>query len=79
MVKFNIDTDLQWAFWDGVRGYYQANEGYLQAQIGNPEGADLPNKSYYDPRVFGREKAENLFKRRLKSAFEDLNNINTLV
>ena len=53
VVKFNIDTDLQWAFWDGVRGYYQANEGYLQAQIGNPEGADLPNKSYYDPTTFG--------------------------
>ena len=78
VVKFNIDTDLQWAFWDGVRGYYQANEGYLQAQIGNPEGADLPNKSYYDPRVWLR-KGEDSFKRRLKSAFEDLNNINTLV
>ncbi len=78
VVKFNIDTDLQWAFWDGVRGYYQANEGYLQAQIGNPEGADLPNKSYYDPRVWLR-KGEDSFKRRLKSAFEDLNNVNTLV
>lgn len=77
VVKFNIDTDLQWAFWDGVRGYYQAKEGYLQGQIGNPEGSDLPNKSYYDPRAWLR-KGEESFKARLKAAFEDLNNVNTL-
>jgi fructose-bisphosphate aldolase class II len=76
-VKFNIDTDLQWAFWDGVRGYYQANEGYLQGQIGNPEGPDKPNKKFYDPRVWLR-KGEESFKARLMEAFEALNNVNTL-
>ncbi|MEQ9302584.1 MAG: class II fructose-bisphosphate aldolase, partial [Marinoscillum sp.] len=50
-IKMNIDTDLQWAFWDGVKNYYQAKEGYLQGQIGNPEGDDVPNKKQYDPRV----------------------------
>jgi fructose-bisphosphate aldolase class II len=76
-IKFNIDTDLQWAYWDGVRIYYQANEGYLQGQIGNPEGPDSPNKKYYDPRVWLR-KGEESFKARLKRAFEELNNINTM-
>ncbi len=76
-IKFNIDTDLQWAFWDGVRNYYQANEGYLQGQIGNPDGPDSPNKKYYDPRVWLR-KGEDAFKARLTQAFEDLNNVNTL-
>lgn len=76
-IKFNIDTDLQWAFWDGVRHYYQANEGYLQSQIGNPDGPDSPNKKYYDPRAWLR-KGEDSFKARLKKAFEDLNNVNTL-
>jgi len=76
-IKFNIDTDLQWAFWDGVRGYYQANEGYLQGQIGNPEGADKPNKKFYDPRAWLR-KGEESFKARLMRAFEELNNVNTL-
>ncbi len=76
-IKFNIDTDLQWAYWDGVRNYYQANEGYLQGQIGNPEGPDSPNKKYYDPRVWLR-KGEDSFKARLKQAFVELNNINTL-
>lgn len=71
-IKMNIDTDLQWAYWDGVRGYYQANEGYLQGQIGNPEGDDKPNKKKYDPRVWIRE-AEKSFVERLKVAFEDLN------
>ena len=70
----NIDTDMQWAFWDGVRGYYQANEGYLQSQIGNPEGADSPNKKYYDPRVWLR-KGEDSFVKRLTQAFEELNAI----
>jgi len=76
-IKMNIDTDTQWAFWDGVRKYYQDKEGYLQAQIGNPEGEDQPNKKYYDPRVWLR-KGEETFKARLKQAFEDLNNVGTL-
>lgn len=71
-IKMNIDTDLQWAYWDGVRAYYQKNEGYLQAQIGNPDGSDKPNKKFYDPRVWVRE-AEKTFIDRLKLAFEDLN------
>ncbi|WP_422362299.1 class II fructose-bisphosphate aldolase [Reichenbachiella sp.] len=74
-IKMNIDTDLQWAYWDGVKNYYQKNEGYLQGQIGNPDGDDSPNKKFYDPRVWTRE-AEKSFVARLKDAFEDLNNIN---
>lgn len=77
VVKMNIDTDLQWAFWDGVRGYYDERSAYLQGQLGNPEGADAPNKKYYDPRVWLR-RAENAFRERLAQAFEELNNINTL-
>ncbi len=76
-IKMNIDTDLQWAFWDGVRGYYESKRGYLQGQIGNPEGDDKPNKKIYDPRAWLRV-AEESFKTRLKQAFEDLNNVNTL-
>ncbi len=76
-IKFNIDTDLQWAFWDGVRKYSHENEDFLQGQIGNPNGPDSPNKKYYDPRVWLR-KGEESFKARLRQAFEDLNNINTL-
>lgn len=71
-IKMNIDTDMQWAYWDGIRGYYQAKEGYLQSQIGNPEGADSPNKKYYDPRVWLR-KGEESFVKRLTQAFEELN------
>jgi fructose-bisphosphate aldolase class II len=74
----NIDTDTQWAFWDGIRNYYLQKEGYLQSQIGNPEGEDQPNKKYYDPRVWLRKGEESL-KARLKQAFEDLNNVNTLI
>ena len=77
VVKMNIDTDLQWAFWDGVRGFYKKNEGSLQSQIGNPEGADKPNKKFYDPRTWMR-KGEDAFSARLKQAFADLNNIGTL-
>ncbi len=77
VIKMNIDTDTQWAFWDGVRGFYKKNEGYLQGQIGNPEGDDKPNKKYYDPRAWLR-KGEESFKERLKQAFTDLNNIGTL-
>lgn len=74
-VKMNIDTDMQWAFWDGVRGYYESKRDYLQAQIGNPEGDDVPNKKYYDPRVWLRA-GEQTFIKRLKTAFEDLNCLN---
>jgi fructose-bisphosphate aldolase class II len=77
-VKMNIDTDMQWAFWDGVRGYYEAKKGYLQGQIGNPEGEEKPNKKYYDPRTWLRE-GEKTFVQRLKLAFEDLNCINRAV
>ena len=72
VVKMNIDTDMQWAFWDGIRQYYQGNEGYLQAQIGNPEGDDKPNKKKYDPRVWLREGEKSMITR-LTAAFEDLN------
>ena len=74
-VKMNIDTDLQWAYWDGVKNFYQTKEAYLQSQIGNPEGDDKPNKKYYDPRVWLRS-AETSFVQRLKTAFEDLNCVN---
>ena len=74
-VKMNIDTDMQWAFWDGIRNYYEDKRDYLQSQIGNPDGADQPNKKYYDPRKWLRV-AEESFVTRLKSAFEDLNCIN---
>ncbi len=75
VVKMNIDTDTQWAFWNGVRQYYQKYEGYLQGQIGNPEGEDKPNKKYYDPRKWLRAAEESMIER-LKKAFEDLNCIN---
>jgi len=74
-IKMNIDTDMQWAYWDGIKGYYKGNEGYLQTQIGNPDGDDKPNKKYYDPRAWIRE-AEKTFVDRLKVAFDDLNCIN---
>lgn len=74
-IKMNIDTDLQWAFWDGIKNFYKKNEAYLQGQIGNPTGEDSPNKKYYDPRVWLRE-GEKTFVTRLKQAFEDLNAVN---
>lgn len=77
VIKMNIDTDLQYAFLEGVRDYIQGKSAYLQAQIGNPEGDDQPNKKFYDPRVWLRE-GEKTFIARLKKAFEDLNNVNTL-
>ena len=76
-IKMNIDTDLQWAFWDGIRAFEAANHDYLQGQIGNPKGPDAPNKKFYDPRVWLR-KGEESFVARLTKAFEDLNNVNTL-
>ncbi|MBN2349945.1 MAG: class II fructose-bisphosphate aldolase [Bacteroidales bacterium] len=75
VIKMNIDTDTQWAFWDGVRKYEAANREYLQGQIGNPEGADKPNKKKYDPRVWLREGEKSVIER-LKVAFEDLNALN---
>lgn len=77
VIKMNIDTDLQYAFMTGVRDYFAEKKEYLQSQIGNPEGDDKPNKKIYDPRVWLRE-GEQTFKARLKQAFEDLNNVNTL-
>ena len=74
-IKMNIDTDLQWAFWEGILENYKKLEGYLQGQLGNPEGADKPNKKHYDPRVWLRKGEENFIKR-LEVAFEDLNCIN---
>lgn len=73
-IKMNIDTDIQWATWEGIKNYYNEFEGYLQGQIGNPEGDDVPNKKYYDPRKWLRE-GEKSFVKRLTKAFEDLNNI----
>ncbi len=72
VVKMNIDTDTQWAFWDGVRGYVSQYHAYLQGQIGNPEGEDKPNKKYYDPRKWLREGELSMVKR-LEQAFSDLN------
>jgi fructose-bisphosphate aldolase class II len=77
VIKMNIDTDMQYAFMSGIRDYMKDKAGYLQGQIGNPEGDDKPNKKYYDPRVWLR-KGEDTFIARLKQAFEDLNNVNTL-
>lgn len=74
-IKMNLDTDMQWAFWEGVLGYYKKNEAYLQAQLGNPEGEEKPNKKYYDPRAWLR-KGEESFVKRLEIAFDDLNCIN---
>jgi len=77
VIKMNIDTDTQWAYWDGVRKYEAAHHDYLQGQIGNPEGEDKPNKKFYDPRVWLRE-GEKAMIERLKVAFEDLNCVNRL-
>ncbi len=77
VVKMNIDTDLQYGFMTGIRDYMAENTAFLQSQIGNPTGSDIPNKKYYDPRVWLR-KGEISLKARLKQAFEDLNNVNTL-
>ena len=77
VIKMNIDTDLQFAFTEGIRDYMVDNIDYLRTQIGNPDGADTPNKKHYDPRIWLR-KGEETFKTRLIKAFEDLNNVNTL-
>lgn len=75
VVKMNIDTDTQWAFWDGIRVFEKKHHDYLQGQIGNPEGDDSPNKKYYDPRKWLRE-GEKFLVERLKTAFSDLNCVN---
>ena len=77
VIKMNIDTDLQFAYAEGIRDYMVNNLEYLKSQIGNPDGADKPNKKYYDPRGWVR-KGEETFSARLEKAFEDLNNVNTL-
>ncbi len=77
VIKMNIDTDLQFAFTEGIRDYMVDNIDYLKTQIGNPDGSDVPNKKHYDPRKWLR-KGEETFKTRLIKAFEDLNNVNTL-
>ena len=77
VIKMNIDTDLQYAYMSGVRNYFDKNSEFLKTQIGNPESQDSPNKKYYDPRKWVRE-AELTFIDRLKQAFKDLNNLNTL-
>jgi len=77
VIKMNIDTDLQYAFTEGIRDYMNDKIDYLKTQIGNPDGADQPNKKHYDPRKWLRM-GEETFKQRLVKAFEDLNNIDTL-
>lgn len=77
VIKMNIDTDTQWAAWDGIRQFYKKNEGYLQGQIGNPDGDDKPNKKYYDPRVWQRASEVSIVIR-LEQAFSDLNAVDSL-
>jgi fructose-bisphosphate aldolase class II len=77
VVKMNVDTDTQWAYWEGLKNFYEAKKGYLQGQIGNPEGEDKPNKKFYDPRVWIRE-AEKTMVDRVKQACTDLGNVGTL-
>ena len=77
VIKMNLDTDIQWAFWDGIRKYYNDKKDYLQAQLGNPEGDDKPNKKYYDPRSWLRKGEESIIER-LKISFKDLNCIDVL-
>jgi len=76
-IKMNIDTDTQWSFWDGIRQYESDNRVYLQGQIGNPDGAEKPNKKYYDPRMPMRAGEESM-KKRLGEAMDDLNCINVV-
>merc|ERR1719217_1771010 len=74
VVKMNVDTDTQWAYWEGLLKFYKAKSGYLQGQIGNPEGADKPNKSYYDPRKWIRLCEESMRDRTIESC-KDLHNV----
>jgi len=75
VVKMNVDTDTQWAYWEGLLNFYKENEAYLQGQIGNPKGADKPNKSYYDPRKWVRE-SEVAMVKRIEESCADLKNLN---
>ncbi len=75
VIKMNIDTDIQWAFWDGVHNFYKKNQEFLQSQLGNPKGPDAPNKKYYDARVWLRE-GETSIKTRLAQAYQELNALN---
>merc|ERR1711907_349485 len=75
VVKMNVDTDTQWAYWEGILQFYKAKEGWLQGQIGNPEGDEKPNKSYYDPRKWVRE-AEVSMVKRVEESCKDLKNTN---
>ncbi len=77
VIKMNIDTDLQWAYWDGVREFYASKKDFLQGQLGNPTGDEAPNKKFYDPRTWVRKAEESLIKR-LKTSFEDLNCVGRL-
>jgi len=77
VIKMNLDTDLQFAFTEGIRDYILEKKDYIMTQIGNPDGTEIPNKKYYDPRKYLRE-GELTFKARLKRSFEDLNNINSI-
>jgi len=77
VIKMNIDTDLQFAYTEGIRDYMVKNIDYLRTQIGSPDGSDSPNKKHYDPRKWVRE-GEMTFNKRLEQAFADLNNVNTL-
>lgn len=77
VIKMNLDTDMQWAFWNGIRNYYLSKEAYLQSQLGNPEGPDAPNKKYYDPRTWLRKGEESIVER-LKISYKDLNAMNVL-
>jgi len=77
VIKMNIDTDTQWAYWEGLKIFYEDKKGYLQGQVGNPEGADKPNKKFYDPRVWIRKSEESMIVR-AKTAFKSLNGVNVL-
>lgn len=77
VVKMNVDTDTQWAYWVGLRDFYEKNKGYLQSQVGNPDGPNKPNKKYYDPRVWVRA-SEVTMVERIIQAFHELNNKNVL-
>jgi len=77
VIKMNIDTDTQWAYWDGIKEFYKKNEGYLQGQVGNPDGADKPNKKFYDPRVWIRA-GEDAMMKRAHQSFKSLNSVNVL-
>merc|ERR1711912_83973 len=74
VVKMNVDTDTQWAYWQGILDFYKAKEGYLQGQIGNPEGAEKPNKKFYDPRVWVRSAEESMIAR-VQESCTDLRNV----